>query len=210
MFRRLFLLPALALAACSGHPRVISLDKEEAAQWRRVATEPDRDRLRTWHDAWDEALPLAREANAAGVAAESKLLDPDHAIEKVMPPAGSYRCRTFKLGAQEGATRQFAVGEWEQCRIEDQGKVRTFDKLSGTQRPSGLIFPETDARAIFLGTMAYGDETTPIPYGADDRRDLAGYLERIEEARWRLVFPRPAYESIVDVIELVPEQAAVG
>jgi len=33
---------------------------------------------------------------------------------------------------------------------------------------------------------------------------MAGYVERVGERRWRMVLPRPTFESIVDVIELVP------
>ena len=41
-------------------------------------------------------------------------------------------------------------------------------------------------------------------YGSDRMRDMAGLVERIGDNRWRLVLPAPAYESLVDVIELVP------
>ena len=33
---------------------------------------------------------------------------------------------------------------------------------------------------------------------------MIGYVERIGAKRWRVVFPRPRFESIVDVMELVP------
>ena len=33
---------------------------------------------------------------------------------------------------------------------------------------------------------------------------MAGLVERIGDNRWRLVLPAPAYESMLDVIELVP------
>ena len=33
---------------------------------------------------------------------------------------------------------------------------------------------------------------------------MAGLVERIGDNRWRLVLPAPAYESLLDVIELVP------
>ncbi|MDB5668625.1 MAG: hypothetical protein JWL74_1575, partial [Alphaproteobacteria bacterium] len=35
-------------------------------------------------------------------------------------------------------------------------------------------------------------------------RDMAGIVERIGDRRWRIVLPRPSFESIVDVLELVP------
>jgi hypothetical protein len=55
-----------------------------------------------------------------------------------------------------------------------------------------------------LGTLTLGDEPRAMPYGVDAQRDLAGFVERIGPARWRLVLPYPPFESQLDVIELVP------
>ena len=60
-------------------------------------------------------------------------------------------------------------------------------------------------RGVFLGTLVLGDEDRAMRYGQDETRNVAGYLERIGERRWRLVMPRPHYESLTDVMELVPE-----
>ena len=49
-----------------------------------------------------------------------------------------------------------------------------------------------------------GDESRADAYGVDPMRDVAGYVERIGANRWRLVLPDPAFESLLDVIELVP------
>jgi hypothetical protein len=57
---------------------------------------------------------------------------------------------------------------------------------------------------VFLGTLVLGDESLPVSYGSDRMRDMAGLVERIGDNRWRLVLPAPAYESLLDVIELVP------
>jgi hypothetical protein len=43
-----------------------------------------------------------------------------------------------------------------------------------------------------------------MQYGADPERDLAGYVERIGPNRWRLILPYPRFESMIDVLELVP------
>ncbi len=59
---------------------------------------------------------------------------------------------------------------------------------------------------VFLGVLELGDETRPHVYGRDELRDMAGTFERIGEARWRLVLPYPHFESLVDVIEIVPAQ----
>jgi hypothetical protein len=82
--------------------------------------------------------------------------------------------------------------------------VLHFTKASGSQRPIGHIYRDGPRRMIFLGSLQLGDERQVLPYGSDPRRDMAGIVERVGEQRWRLVFPRPAFESIIDVIELTP------
>jgi hypothetical protein len=57
---------------------------------------------------------------------------------------------------------------------------------------------------VFLGTLQLGDERRSLEYGHDRERDMAGLMERIGDSRWRLVFPYPAFESTIDIIELVP------
>ena len=39
----------------------------------------------------------------------------------------------------------------------------------------------------------------------DATRDVAGVVERIGPQRWRLVLPYPRFESLIDVVELVPK-----
>ena len=58
---------------------------------------------------------------------------------------------------------------------------------------------------IFLGAMMLGDESRPLPYGRDAERDMAGIVERVGPLRWRVAFPYPRWESIVDILELVPK-----
>ena len=66
-----------------------------------------------------------------------------------------------------------------------------------------LPFPGQQ-RMVFLGTLQLGDEQRALQYGRDRERDMAGVVERIGDNRWRLVLPYPAFESTLDVIELVP------
>ncbi len=173
--------------------------------WRRVATSADRDRLRRWREAWMTALPRARAADPAAVAAQGTLFAPDAALSGGAAPAGRYRCRVFKLGGAGSAMRDFTAYPAFDCRISDEGRVRSFFKESGSQRPVGLLFPDGD-RTVFLGTLLLGDERAALQYGQDRDRDMAGVLERVGERRWRLVLPYPRFESLLDVIELVPAE----
>ncbi len=201
-----------ALASCGGVRVASSASKAltttpaaGADDWRRVATPADRDRLRRWREAWLAALPRARAADAKGVAAEGALFTPDAALAGAAAPAGRYRCRVFKLGGLGSAMRDFTAYPAFDCRIADEGRVRSFYKESGSQRPVGLLFPDGD-RTVFLGTLLLGNERAALQYGQDRDRDMAGVLERIGERRWRLVLPYPRFESMLDVIEMVPAE----
>ncbi len=74
--------------------------------------------------------------------------------------------------------------------------------MGGVQRASGRLFADTDARLIFLGTLALGDERRTMRYSRDSQRDMAGLVERIAPDRWRLVLPYPRFGSTLDVIEI--------
>ena len=195
---------SVGLTGCSVYRDATSPRPNTSAAWQQVATGADRARLRKWRQAWDVALPQARNADAAAIAADPALFDPDRALAGPTPPQGAYRCRTFKLGAAGTAMRGFTAYPAFDCRVSDEGEVKSLHKITGSQRPTGLIFADSPNRAIFLGTLVLGDEAAPLRYGLDANRDMIGYVERIGAKRWRLVLPRPRFESIVDVIELVP------
>lgn len=173
------------------------------SSWRGVATEDDRGRLRNWRQAWMTAITAARTGGgAAAIAGDPALFDPDRALKDPVPPVGTYRCRTFKLGAQGPGGLSFVSYPWFRCRVDIDGR---FAKIDGSQRPVGIIYPATSGRAVFLGTLALGDERRAMRYGRDRTRDMAGWVERIGERRWRMVLPYPRFESLLDLIELVPD-----
>ena len=189
----------LALApsmAAAGEPR---------GDWRQVVTAADRQRLRNWRTAWMTALADARGgADAATVAADPALFDPDAGlVDGAMPPPGDYRCRLIAIGARPGA-RALASGGWGRCHIADGGAPRPLTGLDGIQRPAGLIYADSEHRAIFLGTAMFPDERRPATYAHAAGRDMAGVVERIGERRWRLALPYPRFGSALDLIELAP------
>lgn len=174
--------------------------------WRKVATRQDRERLRGWRDAWVQALAKVRgsEAGRARLAADPVLFDPDRVIEGAALHPGRYRCRTHRLGGIGAGGPPLLTGSWTACRVTEAGMERRF-VTDGDQRASGNLFDSTDSRTIFLGTLALGDEDRPMRYGRDRQRDMAGLVERIDAARWRLVLPFPGFHSTLDVIEVVPD-----
>jgi len=199
---------ALVLAGCSTVRQSAGMIPQWNRDWREVATSEDRKRLRDWRSAFVDGLAGARRAgHAAEISREGALLNPDAALPGGSIPNGAYSCRVIKVGAKSAGMLDFVSYPPFACRVQQERDLQGFAKLTGSQRPIGLIFPGDSLRQIFLGTLVLGDEREARQYGQDETRDVAGFVERIGPARWRLVMPRPHFESQLDVIELVPEGA---
>jgi len=194
-------LVALLLSGCAHAPPA------QVTDWRVVATGSDRDRLREWRTAFTKALGQARAAgHAADIAREGALLEPDAALGPVPIPNGNYKCRVIKLGGKSPGLLDYIAYPAFRCRVGANAGLQSFDKLSGSQRHTGRIFADSALRQAFLGTLVLGDETRAMQYGRDQDRDVAGWIERVGDNRWRLILPYPHFESTLDVVELVPEQ----
>ena len=176
------------------------------SDWRGVITAADRDRYERRDAAWTLALQQAgRQPGSGSLSGLGDLIEPNAARPSVTPPVGNYRCRTIKLGSQGGDEGLgYVVYGWFACRIEQTPAGLKFSKLTGSQRPSGLLFPENDRHMVFLGSMALASEPAARSYGQRQERDMVAVVERIGERRWRLAVPWPANESNLDLIELVP------
>ncbi len=200
--RRLPHLLAIALLA----PACTTTPQRAAPSFARLTvTDHDRARLREWRSAFTAGLAQARAAgHASAITREGALLQPDAALGGGIPN-GTYRCRTIKLGARSPGMLPYVAYPAFTCRIATLSSTRqSFAKLTGSQRQVGTIRPHDRLRSLFTGTLVLGDEPRAMAYGADRDRDLAGWVERIGDNRWRIVFPSPAFESLTDVLELVP------
>jgi hypothetical protein len=195
----------LSSTACAELNHSGNVIAPSARDWRAVATESDRARLREWRTAFVDALRAARASgHSAEVAREGVLLDPDAALGESAIPNGNYACRVIKLGAKAEGMLDYVSYPPFSCRISQAGQLQDFAKLTGSQRPVGSIFPADPLREVFLGTLVLGDESRALQYGRDTERDMAGYVERIGPNRWRLILPHPHFESVMNVMELVP------
>jgi hypothetical protein len=172
--------------------------------WGAVITDRDRNRLRNWRVQWVAAITRAR-ANGTGlrIDAEGDLLKPDATLEGEPAPDGLYRCRLVKVGAQGPGIPQFLTQEGMHCRI-DGGNLMVLD---GPQRPNGKLYRLDDARQLFLGAMTLGDEENIMRYHRDPDRNILGIFERFGPRKWRLAMPAPRWQTMLDVLELEPENA---
>ena len=176
--------------------------------WKEVATSDDRQRLADWRANFVSALDAASKgSHAADIAREGALLQPDAALGPPALPNGMYRCRVIKLGAKadSGGLPYVSYPSFA-CRVRADRGLQRFNKLGGSQRYVGLIFPGDSIHQVFLGTLVLGDETRALQYGQDQLRDTAGYVERIGPDRWRIIMPKPHFESQFDVMELAPSE----
>jgi len=201
----LLLVVGLFLPACSALPPTGTVIPSATRDWRAIATEDDRARLRDWRDAFVAGLKAARATgHATEIAREGALLEPDSSLGGGAIPNGSYHCRVIKLGAKSAGMPDYVAYPAVACRIRQERDLQGFAKLAGSQRHVGLIFPGDAMRQVFLGTLVLGDERRAMQYGRDQERDVAGFVERIGPNRWRMLLPRPHFESQIDVLELVP------
>jgi hypothetical protein len=196
----------LACSSCSVLEQPSGLIARWTTAWKEVATADDRQRLADWRTTFVNALDAARKGgHAADIAREGALLEPDAALGPPGIPNGMYRCRMIKIGARaDSGGLPYVPYPPFVCRVKADRTLQRFNKLSGSQRYVGLIFPGDPIRQVFLGTLVLGDETRALQYGQDQLRDVAGYVDRIGPDRWRIVMPKPHFESQLDVMELVP------
>ena len=196
----------LLLGACATAPPSDSRTEAPPVPVWTAAMEPeDQDRLRRLPEAWTTALDQAKDGGHADeLASLGALADPGAALPDPAPPPGRYRCRTIKIGSP-GGTLAFVAYGWFDCEITPAGDALRLDKLTGSQRQHGTLYPYTDRRLAFVGTLALGAGETVAPaYGADRERNVVGVVERFAAARWRLVQPWPHFESNLDLLELEP------
>jgi hypothetical protein len=178
-----------------------------APLWRERATAADIERL----EKWKEALEIGRSGvtgagQGALLAARSPLFKTDAALAGSDIPQGLYNCSITKLdGDADGGLPYIAYPAFK-CRIVDQNGRKHFTKLTGSQRTIGWIDKAAGNQSVYLGSLIYHYENALVPYGQTAKRDQAAVVQRIGSKRWRMIFPFPAYESKVDVMELTPAE----
>jgi len=188
--RLLLLASAFALAASGAE-----------AGWQDTASPYDVQRLAKLEEAKAKALGEAQAGSDMDVI--RAVLDPAPISGGAL--AGHWRCRTIKLG---GMTPSM-VYSWFSCRIADRGGHLFFEKLSGSQRTSGWLYPQGDGSYVYLGATSMNSEK-PHAYSGSGASagatatpdDQIGVLSAIGDGRARIELPYPVQESTFDVIEL--------
>lgn len=207
---------ALGLSACASSRKApatarasvtIAAEEPVPTEWRQVAATEDAARIGELDARWAAARMQSERRFAKAVAAEGTLLDAGAGLDRPEPSPGRYRCRTVRIGSAKTGPR---VSEFQRfkpffCFVATQGKLLSFTKATGTQRPGGWLWADGDRRLVFLGGVAQGARGEPPPYRTGAASNAIGVLERIGDFRWRLVLAGAAATSQLDVIELVPD-----
>ena len=116
---------------------------------------------------------------------------------------GDWRCRSIQLG-------EYGLFSYPyfRCHIEQvEGGVR-FRKASGSQRRTGSLHADGEARWVFIGSSHCNDD--PVPDysglhgdgdGEDRERDSVGVLETLADGRLRMLLD--VKPSRVEIYELI-------
>ncbi|MBV9528318.1 DUF4893 domain-containing protein [Sphingomonas sp.] len=200
----------VTLAGCSTIERSTSMFPNRSRDWRLVATQDDQKRLRDWRSSFVDAIAAARGAGQGpAIDREGALLQPDAVLAGGALADGVYGCRLVRVGAKNAGNMAFASSGPLTCRVSADGRLQQLVMLGGVQRQMGLVFPGDPVRQVFLGTLMLPGEDRAMQYGADENRDVAGYVEQIAPQRWRLIMPAPHFDSRLAVLELVPAPMGV-
>ena len=179
------------------------------AGWQEQASRFDAQRLSRLDESRATGLDEAtRGAPAADLAAIRSVLDTPAVEASSAALEGAWRCRTIKLG---GVTPDVVYG-WFRCRISLKGGAPYFEKLTGSQRTSGFLYPQGGG-FVYLGASyvtAYGPPEKPPHYSGTGAAvgapatpdDQIGLFSLLADGRVRLELPYPLQESSFDVIEL--------
>ncbi|MGB8363367.1 MAG: DUF4893 domain-containing protein [Rhizomicrobium sp.] len=173
------------------------------AGWQDEASPYDVNRLAKLGEARAKALDEAQAG--ADLPTIHAVLDPAPQPVSADALMGAWRCRTIKLG---GLTPDVVYG-WFRCRIMRERGNLFFEKLSGSQRIRGALYPYESGGYVLLGALSVsgepmhrysGNHASAGAIATPD--DAIGLLVGTGAGHARIEFPYPVQESTFDVIEL--------
>lgn len=174
------------------------------AGWQDQASPADAQRLGQLPQVRNQALQDAQHGQGRGDARViRRVMDPEGHDIPAHALAGSWRCREIKLG---GMTSYMVYDAWFRCNIRPVRGGLMLQKMNGSQRFMGFLYPENGAW-VYLGASSARGE----PYHSYSGRsasvgaqvtpdDQIGLLTGIGNNHLRLEMPA-VQESLLDVVE---------
>jgi hypothetical protein len=176
------------------------------SNWRDDASDFDINRLQQM-DQWRERAVWEAQHYADGTGDFGALraaLEPQGHAVPARALMGNWRCRNMKMGG----VNAYIVYQWFNCRITQANGGLFFQKLNGTLRTQGFLYPENGAWVYLGAASAKGEPPhrysgrTPSVGAPATPDDQIGLLSGIGDNRLRLEIPGPVEESSYDIIEL--------
>ena len=173
------------------------------AGWREEASAFDAQRLSQLQESKAKGMQEASAGPDMGVI--NAVLGPHANPMSEGEALGGWRCRTIKLG---GMTPSKVYG-WFNCRVSHRGGGLYLEKLSGSDRVNGYLYPDQSGGLVLLGANTVKGEperhysgngaSVGAPATPDD---AVGVMTSIGPGHARVEFPYPVQESTFDVLEL--------
>jgi hypothetical protein len=189
-------LPMIAIAVATGVSAA-------HAGWRDSATPYDVKRLSLLQES--RARGLAESQSGRDAALIGSVLARPAGSTSIESLAGTWRCRTIKLG---GMTPD-VVYSWFKCRVSERRGGWFFEKYSGSQHVQGMLYPHESGGYVFLGASSVKGEPAHRYSGSGASAgapatpdDAIGLLVSTGRSSARVEFPYPVQESVFDVIEM--------
>jgi hypothetical protein len=186
----------IALALCAG------LSAAQAG-WQDMASAYDLKRMSLLDESRSRGLSQAQAGSDTALIHAVLDASPMSASQGAL--RGSWRCRTIKLG---GITPD-VVYSWFRCRVSERDGGLFFEKVSGSQRLSGMLYPHESGGYVLLGALSVKGEPVhrysgngPSAGAQATPDDVIGLLSSTGRGTARLELPYPMQESVFDVIEM--------
>ena len=174
------------------------------AGWQEVAHPADVARLQALPQIRDEAIADAQRGEGRGDAgAIPRVLQPQGRAVPAAALMGNWRCRQMKLGRMSS---YMVYDRWFSCNVRPVNGGLLLQKMNGSQRFVGFLFPDNGAW-VYLGASSARGEPYHNYSGASPALgaqvtpdDQIGLLTGIGDNRLRLEIPA-VQESLLDVVE---------
>jgi hypothetical protein len=185
---------------------VFAMAAPALASWEDVASPYDVKRLSQLDEARARGADAARSGTIErdGEVVHSALTGGVHPLSRG-EIVGNWRCRTAKAG---GILPPIGYS-WFHCRVSERDDHLFFQKLNGSQRVAGWLYPHESGGFVLLGGWSMKGEPVHMYSGngasAGARTspdDAVALVSAAGAGRVRLEFPFPGQESVYDVMEM--------
>ena len=174
------------------------------AGWRDVASQADIERIEALPQIRGAAIQDAQNGQGRGDwRVIARVMQPEGRAIPTQALLGNWRCRQFKLGRMSS---YIVYDRWFSCNVRPFRGGLLLQKMDGSQRFVGFLFPENGAWVYLGASSAHGEPwhnysgASPSLGAQVTPDDQIGLLTGIGDNHLRLEIPA-VQESLLDVVE---------